>query len=167
MARRRVDTAAELDLIPVLSLVVHLIPMLLLAVRFTTLAQHTVDRSPVEATEAPSREKFEEQLDERLVVRITGDGLSVRGAGDGLLSLPCAGPCTPEAYDYRGLGDAMAVAKGLRPERRQVVIAPDPGVAYAVIVGVMDATRARHDGNREIPLFPEPVLVTGAGEPSP
>ncbi len=160
-------TAAELDLIPVLSLVVHLIPMLLLAVRFTALAQHDVDRSPVEATEAPSREKLEEQESERVVVRITATGFAVTGAGDGVTTLPCASPCDPGGYDYRALADTMAVAKGLHPTTAQVVIAPDPGVPYSIIVGVFDASRSRRQGDREVPLFPEPVLVTGAGEGAP
>lgn len=167
MKRRRVEASAELDLIPVLSLVVHLVPMLLLAVRFVTLAEHPVDRAPVEATEAPSREKLEAQENERVVVRITAAGFAVRGSGDGEAHIACAGSCAPGEYDYRALGDAMVVAKGLHPQVQQVIVAPDPGVPYAVIIGVMDATRSRRVGDREEVLFPQPVLVTGAGEPRP
>ncbi|MBM4390147.1 MAG: biopolymer transporter ExbD [Deltaproteobacteria bacterium] len=167
MQRRRVQAAVELDLIPVLSLVVHLVPMLLLSVRFVTLAEHPVDRAPVEATEAPSREKLEAQEEERVVVRITATGFAVRGAGDGEAQIACAGSCTPGDYDYRALGDAMVAAKGLHPRMQQVIVAPDPGVPYAVIIGVMDATRSRRAGDREELLFLHPVLVTGAGERRP
>lgn len=167
MKRRRVEATAELDLIPVLSLVVHLVPMLLLAVRFVTLAEHPVDRAPVEATEAPSREKLDAQENERVIVRITAQGFTVRGSGEGEEQIACAADCAPDQYDYRALGDAMVVAKGLHPQVQQVILAPDPGVPYAVIVGVMDATRSRRVGGREELLFPQPVLVTGAGESKP
>ncbi len=167
MKRRRVEATTELDLIPVLSLVVHLVPMLLLAVRFVTVAEHPVDRAPVEATDAPSREKLDTQENERVIVRITASGFSVRGVGDGEELIACAAACAPEHYDYRALGDAMVVAKGLHPQVQQVIVAPDPGIPYAVIVGVMDVTRSRRTGTREESLFPQPVLVTGVGESRP
>jgi biopolymer transport protein ExbD len=158
---RRVEANQELDLIPVLSLVVHLIPMLLLAVRFVTLAEHDMGQPPREARDAPSRQKLDEQESERVIVRIGPEGFSVRGASEGETLLPCAAlPCTAENYDQRGLRAALAAAHDRNPGQRSVLVVPEPAVPYRAIVTVFDA--ARGGGDLGPALFSDPVLVRGA-----
>ena len=79
---RRVPVEASLDLIPVLSLVVHIIPMLLLAVRFATIAQMNVDSPVLEATPAPSAGAWDAQQDRVVSVTITREGFVTGGTGD-------------------------------------------------------------------------------------
>jgi len=156
---------AELDLTPVLSTIVHIIPIALIAVRFVTLHEHHLDSPPLVAQDAPSREVVEEQDKERVVVRIRATGFEVRSGDAGEATVPCVAPCAPENYDYNALNVLMVSAHARFPNARQVVVAPDAGVPYQTIIGVFDAvTETKSSGVRK-PLFPDPVLVDGADTP--
>ncbi len=160
MARRRVETSAELDVIPVMSLIVHLIPMLLLSVRFLTLSQVEAKGPLLPTTTAPSDEAYAEQERDVVSVRITTDGFVVGGDGAADPRVPCRGPCTPDTYDYDALRRSMVAAKRLHPTETRVVVAPEPAVAYDVMVRVIEAARA--DGEQA--LFPVPLIAAGKGE---
>lgn len=163
MASRRVRLPEDfkIDLTPVLSLIVHLIPMLLLAVRFDTLAQRETNSPPMQATDAPSRAIADKQDETRPAVRITEEGFVVRGAGLTQTTVPCIGACTFETYDYDGLGRLLEEAKANRPGELGVVIAPDESITYDVVVRVFDAAGRRGDRT----LFPQPLIVTGRASP--
>jgi len=167
LPRSRHPVGAEIDLIPVLSTIVHIIPIALIAVRFVTLHQHEVDVPPVEASEAPSRALLDAQDNERVVVRILSTGLVVRGSDDGEVSLPCVAPCEAGDYDYAGLNALMVRAKARHPSAKQVVVAPAADSSYETIIGVFDAVTATGTGKSRQPLFPEPVLVDGAAKQAP
>lgn len=162
--RERNPVGAELDLTPVLSTIVHIIPIVLVAVRFVTQYQHPMDSAPVHASQAPSREKLEAQEEQRVVVRIRKDGFQVRGSAEAAADLPCRGACGPADYDFPGLSDAMVAARQRHPAETQVVVIPEGEIAYETIIGVFDAVTERRDGDRVRPLFGQPVLVTGEGE---
>lgn len=132
--------------------------MLLLAVRFVTLAQQPLDAPPITASKAPSRVAYEEQEDQRVVVRITPMGFSVTGGS--VQQLACRGVCAPETYDYDGLTTELVIAKDRHPDEPRVILVPDPSIPYEVLVRTMDASAIRPDGT---PLFPQPLLVTGGG----
>lgn len=160
MARRRVEQASDLDVLPVMSLIVHLIPMLLLAVRFVTLSQVPASGPVLPSSPAPSSEAFEEQEEKVVSVQITPEGFVV-GGGDAVdPRIPCNGGCTPDTYDYASLNRALIAAKRLHPTENRVVLAPGPTIAYDVLVRVMEASRARGD-NGEL-LFPAPLIAAGA-----
>lgn len=160
--RARNPVGAELDLTPVLSTIVHIIPIALIAVRFVTLHEHRLDSPPLVAEEAPSQQLADEQDKERVVVRILATGFEVRGGEVGESTVPCVAPCAPENYDYEALNVLMVGAHARHPNARQVVVAPDSGIPYQTIIGVFDAvTETKSSGVRK-PLFPEPVLVDGA-----
>lgn len=159
--RLRLPEDFKIDLTPVLSLIVHLIPMLLLAVRFDVLAQHQTNSPPLQAADSPSREVAEKQDETPPAVRISEEGFVVRGAGLLPTTLPCRGACAFETYDYDGLGRLLEEAKANRPGERAVVIAPDPAITYDVVVRVFDAAGRRGDHE----LFPTPLIVTGRADP--
>lgn len=164
MARRRVDGTAELDVLPVMSLVVHLVPMLLLSVRFLTYG-HVPGQGPViPAVPAAGPEQLAEQQAQVVSVRITKQGFVVGGLPEGEPRIPCASPCGPDQYDYVGLNASMAIVKRAHPEESRVVLVPDPEVPYDVLVRAMDAARARKTERGEVLLFPHPILAAGAGE---
>jgi biopolymer transport protein ExbD len=153
--RRRVETGAELDVIPVLSLIVHLIPMLLLSVRFSTLAQLEAGGPLVPRTAPPSPAALVEQERDVVSVRITPEGFLTGGDGAADPRIPCHGACTPETYDYPALAQAMRAAKRLHPSETRVVVVPDGEVPYEVVVRVFEAAR----GDGASPLFPMPMLA--------
>ena len=160
--RARNPVGAEIDLTPVLSTIVHIIPIVLIAVRFVTVNQQAVEHPPVVATEAPSRKKLEAQEADRVVVRILPTGFSVQGASEVDSTFPCRAPCGSEDYDYAALSDAMVTAKVRHPDTKTMIVAPGPNVPYAVIIGVFDAATQRKSGKDILPLFTDPVLVDGA-----
>lgn len=151
-------------MIPVMSLIVHLVPMLLLSVRFLSLGQVTGQGPVVPAVPASGAEQLARQAAQVVSVRITGEGFVVGGLPEGEPRIRCAAPCAPEDYDYLALNASMAAAKRAHPEEGRVVIVPDPAVPYDVIVRVMEASRARKTAGGEVPLFPVPILAVGSEE---
>lgn len=158
--RARNPTVANVDLTAVLSVVVHLIPMLLLLVRFRQVAELDVSGSVIPALPSPSAIALADQAERVVSIRITPDGFYVGGAGEAEPHVPCRGACAPDTYDYTGLASVMLIAKELHPDERRVVIVPSADVPYDVVVDVIDAVRARKVGEREEPLFPVPLLAT-------
>ena len=157
---RRTESSFDLDLVPILSLIVHLLPMLLLIVRFVTLAEHPVNQPVARATEAPSREKFDAQEKEHVAVRIGASGFVVTGGGEGDFPIPCrTAPCESASYDYSGLRAALSRAHEAVPGTSQLLVVPERSVTYQTIIGVFDAARG---SKGEKVIFAEPVLVTGA-----
>ena len=161
MARARLEELAELDMVPIMSLIVHLIPMLMLCVRFTLLAQLPTAGHILPSVPAASRQVFEAQEENVVSVRIAPLGFVVGGLGASE-SIPCKVlPCTAESYDYARLTDLMAEAKQLHPNETRVVIAPEREVSYEVVILVMSATRERVSGAQHEPLFPDALLADG------
>ena len=150
---RRVPIDAELDVTPVMSLIVHLIPMILLSVRFLKVTQLATDESVIPTEEAASSAQYSEQQEQVVSVRITPDGFVVGGA-EGEPRIACLGACAPDTYDYVGLLRAMVSAKRIHPTETRVVIAPVGEIPYEVVVRAMAA--ARGEGGR---LFPAPMLA--------
>lgn len=164
--RKRHPVSAEIDLTPVLSTIVHIIPIVLIAVRFVTVNEHIVENPTITASEAPSREKLDAQDAERVVVRVLPTGFVIRGSSEGEATLPCRAPCGPDDYDFASLSDAMVAARQRHPATNTVIVAPDGAIPYAVIIGVFDAATQRVSGDVVLPLFSDPVLVDGAGAPA-
>lgn len=162
MTRRRVPTLAELDITPMMSLVMHLIPMLLLVIQFVSFAGVAAGGPVIPARPAGAPGELTLQEAEVVSVLVTGQGFVVGGAGRAEPRIPCAGTCAADTYDYAGLNAAMVAAKRLHPTETRVVIAPEPAIPYDVLIRVMDATRARRVGATEEPLFPAPLLAAGA-----
>lgn len=161
MARRRPIPEAELDLIPVLSLIVHIVPMLLLNVRFMELTSMGVGGPVVPTLDAPSPQVMEEQDRNLVSVRVEPEGFLVSG-GDGDPRVPCNGICGPGTYDFVGLRSRLERAKQLKPAEQRVVIVPRKDTPFEVLVGVMDACRQDQNGQ---PLFPEPLLAGPGNRP--
>ncbi len=148
---RRLAVDAEIDTIPVLSVIVHLIPMLLLGVRFV---QHAEVRAPdplVRAQEGATAEETERQDREVVSVRVDADGFEVRGLPTGLATLACRGACAADTYDWAGLSARLGEARAAH--RSEVVIAPTPEVSWEVVARVMDDARAAGG-------FTRPLLAT-------
>ena len=155
MKKPRLEVNAILDVTPVMSVIVHLIPMLMLSIRLVTLAELKSPSPVLPTRSAPSEASYAEQQAERVVVGIRPDGFTLLGSSVGVI--PCLGPCTPEAYDYQALNRAMVDAKQTHPQETRVILAPDSEVPYDVVIRAMDAARARV-GTDEL-LFPDALLA--------
>lgn len=159
MRRARVSTEFNLDLIPVMSLIVHIVPMLLLSVRFATLSTLGTDGPVLPTRPAPGQEELDAQEQKVVSVRITPEGFVVGGAGLTDPRLPCRGPCGPDSYDLVALRSAMEAAKDRLPAERRVVIVPAAEVPFEVLVAVLDTTSGIGRGAARRELFPVPLLA--------
>lgn len=182
---RRTVAEDPLNLIPIMNLVSILIPFLLMAAQFVSLA---VIDSTLPAIGPP--QPVEEQDDDpplMLSVAVTDQGLTIMGA-DAVLNpegggeaaapadptaeneptIPCKErPCAGvESYDYAELVRLLALIKDEYPDDENVILVPESRIPYEVLVRVMDA--AREDAGNRGPdgtsrvLFPFVVIAGGA-----
>jgi biopolymer transport protein TolR len=172
--KRGVD-AEDLDLVPIMNLVTILIPFLLMASSFVSLA---VIDSTLPAIGAPPPEVTdpdEEKLN--LSVIITDEGFTIAGA-DAVLggtaegeetgpTVPCKklGCPSPEAYDVKELTKILGQIKDRFPDEENVILVPESSVSYESLILTMDASRSdpstKVDGKPR-DLFPYVVIAGGA-----
>lgn len=172
---KRTAQAEELDLVPIMNLVTILIPFLLMASSFVSLA---VIDSTLPAIGEPQPQDEEEKEEDKLTlsVAITDGGYTILGAG-GVLGNPDEGeeagptvPCTkpgcptPDSYDIKELTRLLNQIKDRYEKEENVILLPDSHIPYEILVLTMDATRedpdTKVDGKSRL-LFPYVVIAGG------
>ncbi len=181
---RRPHTAEdqELNLVPVMNLVTILIPFLLMAAEFVSLA---VIDSTLPAIGPP--QPVEEEPDKpplNLSLAITDAGITVLGADTVLFpegappiaegetrppTVPCKSGDTCaglDDYDWGELTRILGLIKDEYPDDENVILVPDQRTKYEVIVKTMDFSREDRenkgpDGEPRL-LFPFVVIAGGA-----
>ncbi len=183
MARRKkLADAEELDLVPIMNLVTILIPFLLMASSFVTLA---VIDSTLPAIGQP--QQVEQDPDDKpplmLSLMITNKGITVAGADAVLFpegapelaegeerppTIPCPGSeCAGmDDYDFLELTRILGMIKDEYPDDENVILVPESRVPYEIIVKVMDHSRedvdSKNDDGTYRTLFPFVVIAGGA-----
>ena len=172
MKRKRNIEAEELNLVPIMNLVTILIPFLLMAAQFISLA---VIDSTLPAIGPPQpREETDEDPPLNLSVIITDEGFTIAGAdavlpqegGDEGPTVPCieTGCPTPESYDMKELTRLLGLIKDEYPDDQNVILVPESRIPYEVLVLAMDATRedpSTKVGDKARELFPYVVIAGG------
>jgi biopolymer transport protein TolR len=162
--KRHVEEAAgELNLVPYMDIVVNLILFLMLS--STGLVQFGVIN--VSAPAIGGGGEPEEQKDPplNLTVAISPRGFFVAGTA---AVLPAPGssnePSIPKKgndYDYAALTAKLVEVKSAFRNETKIIITGDPGTAYEVIIGVMDASRQTSPTDI---LFPDVMLSPGIAQ---
>lgn len=170
--RKRNQPAEELSLIPIMNLVTILIPFLLMAAQFVSLA--VIDSSVPAIGPPQPQEETDEDPPLNLSVVITDEGYTIAGAeavlpaesGDEGPTIPCIETSCPTAdsYDIKELTRVLGLIKDEYPDDKNVILVPESRIEYEVLVRTMDATRedptVRVAGkSRE--LFPYVVIAGG------
>jgi hypothetical protein len=136
--RHRLATDVELRLIPVMSLLCCLIPILLQAAVFVKIAAHEVNlpgNDDVRYLAEPRRQL----LAQSLTLALTDQGFILASRDRTLARLPrIAGG----AYDLEGLQAALRSAKQRFPTQDSIILLIEDGVIYDDIVHAMDRCRA-------------------------
>jgi hypothetical protein len=179
MAKKRLGAAEELNLVPIMNLVTILIPFLLMAAQFISLA--VIDSTlPAIGPPQPADQQPDEDPPLSLSIAITDEGFRIKGNGiDEIIgateeegenpppTIPCTvqGCPTPDAYNVTELTRMLVEIKGLagNDEEENVILVPENETPYEVLVLTMDA--ARRDPARsgdEGLLFPFVVIAGGA-----
>lgn len=179
MGKKRLGEAEELNLVPIMNLVTILIPFLLMAAQFISLA--VIDSTlPAIGPPQPADAQPDEDPPLSLSVLITDEGFTVKGNGiDEIIgateeegeeagpTIPCSvqGCPTPDAYNVTELTRMLVEIKALpgNDEEENVILVPEPKIAYEVLVLTMDATRRdpARSGDEGL-LFPFVVIAGGA-----
>lgn len=172
--KRRDDstTDPELNLAPIMNMVVILIPLLLLSVVFLSVG--VINVSAPSLTPGTVRSDGESE-DPRITVAVAGDGFVVssrNGVIDRIAPRDESGlrdaierthrareSGDPEAlqqaldemmtaYDWNGLYETMVEVKRQHPSTATVHMTAEPNLPYAALVSTMDAVRYRLEADR-------------------
>lgn len=137
-SRRRTKhhESTDLDLTPMMNLMVVLAPFLLITAVFTRLAVLEIYLPPPASAELMSKMPLpEEQL--VLTISITEKGLVVAN-GSKIISLV---QVTPSGHDLQSLSAVLQQIKARFPAVDNAIILSKPDISYEQLVQVMDASR--------------------------
>lgn len=181
-SKRHAEEVQELNLVPIMNLVTILIPFLLMAAEFVSLA--VVDSTlPAIGPPQPVEEE-PEKPPLNLSLALTDKGVTVLGADAVLFpdgappvaegeerppTIPCSsgGTCTGlDDYNWSELTRILGQIKDEYPDDENVILVPDSRTKYEVIVKAMDHSREDRenkgpDGEPRL-LFPFVVIAGGA-----
>lgn len=162
----------DLDIRPVMNLMVVLIPLLLSCAQWVKLGVIEINVPPAKSTFGADSgendltdEAKERELQLGLKIAITREGITVGNALTLLAGEGGAGPTVPikpdGAYDYPKLREKLIevkkliIGKGYKDENRAVLTA-SADIEYQTIIRVMDNIQTYETDAKEIqPLFPE------------
>ncbi|MBE0618213.1 MAG: biopolymer transporter ExbD [Proteobacteria bacterium] len=144
--RHEVESDVELKLIPVMSLLVVLVPMLLQTAVFERTAAVQVNlpsADEVRYLQEPDREA----LAESLTLALTDEGFLLASGEKKLARVPRAGT---EAFDFGGLERELRAAKDRFPAQEALVLLVEDQIRYDDVIRTMDCCR---------PFFPAVSLA--------
>ena len=168
--RKFTDVEVEIDLKPVMNLIVILIPFLLLTAAFVEVTVINVTAPQIGTAPKPEPPDPSKKPPLNLTITMTDKGYSLAGQG---LSLGAAegeaeagAPAVPKTvneenvrvFDFEGLTKKLEEVKDAFPDEAKVKISADPDVVYRDIVGTMDAARKSEGDDGERILFDEVIL---------
>ncbi len=169
--RKGEELEMELDIRPVMNLMVVLIPLLIASAEFVKLNMIEVNLPPAKTSVGSEMDKEklakdkEQQKLLRLKLIITDEGIIIGNESGILRDESGEGPTikkSPEGdYDYAKLREKLIelkkkiTGKGFADENR-VILSAEPQIQYQVIIKVMDNLQTYIDDENVIrPLFPE------------
>jgi len=162
-AHRGEEKVGDLNLTPIMNLIIILIPALLISAAFVQIAVINVSAPQIGSGVAEEKPDSEEKK-LNLTVAVTDKGFTVAGTGavlGGGEGAEEAGPTVPikgdGTYDYEALTAKLLEIKDAFPDEEKMVLNAEPDIKYTVVIGTMDASREK-DGKM---LFPDVVLSAG------
>ncbi|HDP99414.1 MAG TPA: biopolymer transporter ExbD [bacterium] len=160
----------ELNMTPVMNLMVVLIPLLLSSAVFVKIGVIDLNLPPavganVSQLEAPK--ESEKKLD--LAVSITDNGFYISSSIEIVRTADRSTPSIPLANDgslnYSALSEKLYEIKQKAldqfPDVDRIVIQAEPDIHYQVLVNTMDAAREITIDSQKFVLFPEVSLAAG------
>jgi len=162
----------ELDIRPVMNLMVVLIPLLLSCAEFVKLGVIEINVPPAKTSVGPgpgedesTQDLREKELKLGLKIAITRDGITIGNAVTLLAGETGSGPTVPNkadgTHDFPKMREKLIevkkliTGKGYTDENRAVITA-SPDIEYQTIVTIMDNVQTYENDNKEVvALFPE------------
>jgi biopolymer transport protein ExbD len=171
--RRHIDTDnTELNLTPIMNLMVVMIPILLSSTQFVKIGILELNLPPsVGAATAGGATALpkETQRTLDLTVSITDRGFYISSALAVLPGDDSAKPTIPKnadgAYDFEALSkklyEVKQKAREYFPDTDAIVIQAEKNITYQILVSTMDAAREYKIGEERVSLFPLVSLSAG------
>jgi biopolymer transport protein ExbD len=141
----------ELDLAPLLAVMVKLVPVLLISSAFVQLSVIETELPQVVAEAIQRNDK--EKTPTNISLEVDGKaGFTIVINKDGKESEETV-PLKDGAFDLQTLHQKLVAVKKANPEVFKIEINPDSRVPYKDIVKVMDEARQAHDSSITFPVF--------------
>ena len=171
-ARRKSESLdMDLDIRPVMNLMVVLIPLLLAGAEWVKLGVIEINVPPSKAPSGVGPGENQEEVQEKekklgLKIAIAHDGITIGNAAALLESEEGEGPTVPinedGTYNYDLLKEKLIeiktkIADKDFKDKNRVVLTASADIEYQVIIDVMDKVRVyeNKETNEELPLFPQ------------
>ncbi len=171
MRRKNEDEEMELDIRPVMNLMVVLIPLLIAGAEWVKLSVIEINVPPAKAADGSGVGDNKNDIKEKqkklgLTIAISDAGITIGNAGVILSGESGEGPTVGKLedgkYDYAKLREKLIdlkkkiVGKGFVDENRAVLTA-SADIEYQTIVTIMDnlQTYTDEESKQVLPLFPE------------
>jgi|YelNatPaOPRAMG01_1025707.scaffolds.fasta_scaffold00106_33 biopolymer transport protein TolR len=163
------DTSPEMNMFPMMNLMVVLIPLLLSTAQIVRLSMLEINLPPSAGAggQGPAAPvEAERKLD--LAVTITDQGFFISSSAAVLSNASGEGPSIPKRdgeYDFARLSEVLYEIKqkveGRFKDDNRIIIVAEPQIRYQTVVSTMDAARCIERDGKKILLFPE--VAVGAG----
>lgn len=168
--RKYAPAHVELNLFPVMNLLVVLIPLLLSTATFVKLG--IIELNLPKVSSGPSSQlapEKEAQLNLDLTITITPKGFYLSSAKAILRDPQTGGPTIPilanGEYDYAQLSSQLFELKqriiGTVFDTKRIIIQAAKEIEYQIVVDTIDAARAIWVEGRQYELFPDVVISAG------
>lgn len=170
LRRKSDELEMELDIRPVMNLMVVLIPLLIAGAEWVKLGIIEINVPPAKSANGPGAGEGQNEEKEKakklgLTIAVSEMGITIGNAGMILSGEEGEGPTIEKVedgeYDYAKLREKLieikkkVIGKGFKDENRAVLTA-SADIEYQVIVKVMDNLQTYTDEEEKtLPLFPE------------
>lgn len=151
----------ELDLAPLLAVMVKLVPVLLLSSAFVQVMTIETDL-PQAVKEAIAQNNDHPKATVQLEISNKSGIKVIVGTPGAQPQIKQVVPAAAGKFDYQVLHKALQAVKTEHPEVFRIELAPESDVPYKEIVKIMDEARKSHDKTVNFPLInPKELKATG------
>jgi len=141
----------ELDLAPLLAVMVKLVPVLLVSSAFVQMMVIETELPQV-VNEAIQRQE-KQDIPTNIALEVDAkDGINIVVTEKGKDQVENV-PLKNGAFDYEGLHQKLIAVKKAHPEIFKIELNPDGKVPYSEVVKIMDEARQARDVNVKFPVF--------------
>ena len=160
----------ELNMTPVMNLMVCLIPLLLTSAQFIKIGVIDLNLPPAVGTAVSQMEAPKENVKKLdLAVTITDRGFFISSSLAILRNTNGEGPSIPRqengTYNFEDLSTKLFEIKkkaiGNFSDTEKIVIQAEPEIDYQLLVSTMDAARSINREEKQFTLFPDVSLAAG------
>lgn len=141
----------ELDLAPLLAVMVKLVPVLLVSSAFVQMMVIETELPQV-VSEAIERQDKETNPANIALEVDSKDGIRIIITDKGQEKVETV-PLKDGSFDYPALHQKLVLVKKAHPEIFKIELNPDDRIPYNEIVKIMDEARQAHDANVRFPVF--------------